>query len=106
MGSLLLTAGEKGKRFILPNARVMVHQPSGGAAGQASDIAIHATEILEIRKRLNNLYGQHTGQPIEKIEQVMERDHFMAAEKALEFGLVDRVLERRSVVGADGVEST
>ncbi|KAI8923547.1 ATP-dependent Clp protease proteolytic subunit [Entophlyctis helioformis] len=95
MGSLLLTAGEPGQRSVLPNARVMIHQPSGGAAGQASDIAIHAKEILDIRERLNRLYVGHTGQNIDVIERCMERDHFMSATQAVAFGLVDRVLEKR-----------
>ncbi|KND00285.1 ATP-dependent Clp protease, proteolytic subunit ClpP [Spizellomyces punctatus DAOM BR117] len=97
MGSLLLAAGEAGQRSILPNGRVMIHQPSGGATGQASDIAIHAKEILEIRARLNQIYHKHTKQPLEWIEKTMERDHFMNAETALKFGLVDRVLEKREV---------
>ncbi|KAI8812701.1 putative ATP-dependent Clp protease proteolytic subunit, mitochondrial-like protein [Cladochytrium replicatum] len=96
MASLLLSAGEPGQRYILPNARVMVHQPSGGAAGQASDIAIHAKEILEVRKRLNMLYVKHTKQELDKIEKAMERDTFMSPEAALEFGLVDRVIEKNS----------
>ncbi|KAJ3164447.1 hypothetical protein HDU88_005324 [Geranomyces variabilis] len=95
MGSLLLAAGEPGQRSILPNGRVMIHQPSGGAAGQASDIAIHAKEILEIRSRLNRLYQHHTKQPLEWIEHTMERDHFMNAEAAVERGLVDKILLKR-----------
>lgn len=95
MGSLLLTAGEKGKRFALPNARVMVHQPSGGFQGQATDIEIHAREILALRARLNNMYVQHTGQPLEVIEQAMERDKFMSATEAKEFGLIDEVVNSR-----------
>ncbi|KAJ3218489.1 Myosin type-2 heavy chain 1 [Dinochytrium kinnereticum] len=95
MGSLLLTAGQAGQRSILPNARVMVHQPSGGASGQASDIAIHAQEILDIRKRINQLYVHHTKQPLDVIEKAMERDTFMSGERALEFGLVDRILTKR-----------
>ncbi|KAJ3345440.1 hypothetical protein HDU91_007354 [Kappamyces sp. JEL0680] len=98
MGSLLLAAGQLGSRIILPHARVMVHQPSGGAAGQASDIAIHAQEILKTRKILNGLYVHHTGQPLDRIESVMERDHFMSAQEALEFGLVDKVIEKRLLV--------
>ncbi|MCR6631750.1 MAG: ATP-dependent Clp endopeptidase proteolytic subunit ClpP [Magnetospirillum sp.] len=97
MGSLLLTAGEKGKRFALPNARVMVHQPSGGFQGQATDIEIHAREILALRARLNNMYVQHTGQPLEVIEQAMERDKFMSATDAKEFGLIDEVVSSRPV---------
>lgn len=95
MGSLLLTAGAKGKRRALPNARVMIHQPSGGASGQATDIAIQAEEILKCRKRLNSLYTKHTGQKIERIEQCMERDMFMSPEEAKEFGLIDEVIEHR-----------
>ncbi|MGE5476720.1 MAG: ATP-dependent Clp endopeptidase proteolytic subunit ClpP [Bacteroidales bacterium] len=102
MGSLLLTAGEKGKRFALPNARVMVHQPSGGFQGQATDIEIHAREILALRARLNNMYVQHTGQPLEVIEQAMERDKFMSATEAKEFGLIDEVVNRRTVKDGEG----
>src|SRR5580658_9299747 len=95
MGSLLLAAGRKDMRFALPNARVMVHQPSGGFQGQASDIMIHAQEILNIRKRLNEIYVKHTGQPIKKIEDALERDQFFTAESARDFGLVDKVIEKR-----------
>lgn len=95
MGSLLLAAGAAGKRFCLPNSRVMVHQPSGGAQGQATDIEIQAREIIKIRARLNEIYRQHTGQPLEVIEQAVERDKFMSAEEAREFGLVDAVVSRR-----------
>ena len=95
MGSLLLTAGRKDMRFALPNARIMVHQPSGGFQGQATDIMIHAQEILNVRKRLNEIYVKHTGQPLKKIEEALERDQFFTAEGAREFGLVDKVLERR-----------
>jgi ATP-dependent Clp protease, protease subunit len=95
MGSLLLTAGHKDMRFALPNARIMVHQPSGGFQGQATDIMIHAQEILNIRKRLNEIYVKHTGQPLKKIEDALERDQFFTAEGAKEFGLVDRVIEKR-----------
>jgi ATP-dependent Clp protease protease subunit len=97
MGSLLLTAGAKGKRFALPNARIMVHQPSGGAQGQASDIEIQAREILTLRKRLNEIYVRHTGQPIEAIERKLERDSYMSAEESRDFGLVDAVVESRPV---------
>ena len=97
MGSLLLTAGAKGKRFALPNARVMVHQPSGGAQGQATDIEIQAREILKLRQRLNEIYVKHTGQPLDLIERKLERDSFMSAEEAKEFGLVDQVVENRPV---------
>jgi ATP-dependent Clp protease protease subunit len=102
MGSLLLTAGAKGKRFALPNARIMVHQPSGGAQGQATDIEIQAREILTLRKRLNEIYVRHTGQPIEAIEQKLERDSFMSAEESRDFGLVDAVVETRPVQETSG----
>lgn len=95
MGSLLLCAGAKGKRFALPNARIMVHQPSGGAQGQATDIEIQAREILNLRKRLNEIYVRHTHQPIEAIERKLERDTYMSAEEARDFGLVDEVVENR-----------
>jgi ATP-dependent Clp protease, protease subunit len=95
MGSLLLTAGHKDMRFALPNARIMVHQPSGGFQGQASDIMIHAQEILNIRKRLNEIYVKHTGQQLKKIEEALERDQFFTADAAKEFGLVDKVIEKR-----------
>jgi ATP-dependent Clp protease, protease subunit len=97
MGSLLLTAGATGKRFALPNARIMVHQPSGGAQGQATDIEIQAREILTLRKRLNEIYVRHTGQPIEAIERKLERDSYMSAEESRDFGLVDAVVESRPV---------
>ncbi len=97
MGSLLLCAGAKGKRYATPNARVMVHQPSGGAQGQASDIEIQAKEILTLRKRLNEIYQRHTGQEIEAIERKLERDTYMSAEEARDFGLVDEVVENRPV---------
>jgi ATP-dependent Clp protease protease subunit len=95
MGSFLLAAGAKGKRYGLPNSRVMIHQPLGGFQGQASDIAIHAKEILTIKEKLNKLLAQHTGQPIEKIERDVDRDNFMSAEDAKAYGLIDAVLERR-----------
>lgn len=95
MGSLLLTAGAKGKRFILPNARVMIHQPSGGFQGQATDMEIHVKEILEIKKRLNQMYVKHTGKTLSVIEKAMERDNFMTAEAAKQFGLVDKVITSR-----------
>jgi ATP-dependent Clp protease protease subunit len=95
MGSLLLAAGAKGKRFALPNARVMVHQPSGGAQGQATDIEIQAREILELRKRLNQIYVYHTGQPLQAIEDKLERDSYMSAEQAKDFGLIDQVVDHR-----------
>ncbi|HEV7123663.1 MAG TPA: ATP-dependent Clp endopeptidase proteolytic subunit ClpP [Rhodanobacter sp.] len=97
MGSFLLMAGAKGKRFALPNARIMIHQPSGGAQGQATDIDIQAREILYIRERLNRLYVEHTGQPLKKIELDMERDRFMNAQDAKTYGLIDEVLEKRAV---------
>ncbi|CAG4902399.1 unnamed protein product [Acidocella sp. C78] len=95
MGSLLLTAGEKGKRFALPNSRVMVHQPSGGAQGQAADIEIQAREILTLRRRLNDIYVTHTGQTLEAIEQALERDRFMSADEAKAFGLIDEVVTKQ-----------
>jgi len=95
MGSLLLAAGAKDLRFALPNARIMVHQPSGGFQGQATDIMLHAQEILNLKKRLNEIYVKHTGQPIKKIEDALERDYFLTAEMAKDFGLVDKVIERR-----------
>ncbi|MFZ4762395.1 MAG: ATP-dependent Clp endopeptidase proteolytic subunit ClpP [Alphaproteobacteria bacterium] len=95
MGSLLLAGGAKGKRFSLPNARIMVHQPSGGAQGQASDIEIQAREIIKLRERLNNIYIKHTGQPLDVIEQAMERDKFMDPHEAKAFGLIDEVVEKR-----------
>jgi len=95
MGSLLLTAGAKGKRFALPNARIMIHQPSGGAQGQATDIEIHAREILAIRARLNDIYVRHTGQPLDVIERAMERDKFLTPTEARDFGLIDEVILNR-----------
>jgi ATP-dependent Clp protease protease subunit len=96
MGSFLLMAGAKGKRFALPNSRIMIHQPSGGAQGQATDIEIQAREILYVRERLNRLYVEHTGQPIEKIELDMERDRFMSPVDAKAYGLIDEVLDKRT----------
>jgi ATP-dependent Clp protease, protease subunit len=95
MGSLLLTAGTKGKRVALPNARIMIHQPSGGAQGQATDIEIQAREILQLRARLNEMYVKHTGQPLEVIAQAVERDKFMSPVEAKEFGLIDEVMGSR-----------
>jgi ATP-dependent Clp protease protease subunit len=95
MGSLLLCAGENGMRFCLPNARVMVHQPSGGFQGQASDILRHAEDIMKIKRRLNEIYVRHTGRDYDTIERTLDRDHFMSAPEAKEFGLVDQVLEKR-----------
>ncbi len=100
MGAFLLSAGAKGKRFCLPNSRVMIHQPSGGFQGQASDIEIHAKEILYLRKRLNNIMATHTGQTLETIERDTERDNFMSAEDALKYGIIDRVLSSRTEVQA------
>jgi ATP-dependent Clp protease protease subunit len=94
MGAFLLTAGTKGKRFALPNARVMIHQPMGGFSGQATEIDIHAREILKIRERLNEIMAKHTGQPLEKISQDTERDYFMSAEEAKRYGLIDEVITR------------
>ena len=95
MGSLLLTAGTAGKRYSLPNSRIMLHQPSGGFQGQATDIEIHAKEILDLRKRLNEIYATHTGQEIKKIEKALERDNFMTPEDAKDFGLLDHVVASR-----------
>ena len=95
MGSLLLTAGAKGKRYSLPNSKIMIHQPSGGFQDQATDIEIHAKEILSTRSRLNEIYVKHTGQKLDKIEKAMERDNFMTPEEALSFGLIDEVVEKR-----------
>ena len=95
MGSLLLCAGTKGKRYALPNARIMVHQPSGGAQGQATDIEIQAKEILKLRERLNEIYVDHTGQPLDVIEDALDRDRFMNPDEALEFGLIDEVVTER-----------
>ena len=94
-GSLLLTAGAKGKRFALPNSQVMIHQPSGGAQGQATDIEIQAREILKTRARLNQIYAFHTGQPLDAIEAKMERDTYLSAEEARDFGLIDEVVDKR-----------
>jgi ATP-dependent Clp protease protease subunit len=102
MGSLLLAAGEKGSRIVLPNARVMLHQPSGGYSGVASDIERHAEEILELKRRLNNIYVKHTGQPYEIIERKLDRDTFLTAEEAVSFGIVDKVFERRAAEDAKG----
>jgi len=95
MGSLLLAAGQKGQRFALPNVRILVHQPKGGFEGQATDIMLHAQEILNLKKRLNEIYMKHTGQPLQKIEDALERDYFMTAEMAKDFGLVDKVIDKR-----------
>ena len=96
MGSFLLAAGKKGKRFSLPNSRIMVHQPSAGFQGQATDIEIHANEVLALKKRLNEIYSKHTGKSVDDIKKALERDNFMTPEVAKEFGLVDEVVENRS----------
>jgi ATP-dependent Clp protease protease subunit len=101
MGSLLLTAGAAGKRYSLPSSRIMIHQPSGGARGQASDIEIQAQEILRLRKFLNNLYVHHTGQKLATIEKAMDRDNFMSAEEAKKFGLIDKVVESNMLPSSD-----
>jgi ATP-dependent Clp protease, protease subunit len=97
MGSLLLTAGEKGMRFALPHASVMVHQPSGGYQGQVTDILIHAKNVENLRRRLNEIYVKHTGRSIKEVEDALERDNFMSAEDAVKFGLVDKVLDKRAL---------
>ncbi len=96
MGSFLLSAGKKGKRFSLPNSRIMVHQPSAGFQGQATDIEIHANEVLALKKRLNEIYSKHTGKTVDEIKTALERDNFMTAESAKSFGLIDEVVEKRS----------
>ena len=96
MGSFLLSAGTKGKRYSLPNSRIMVHQPSAGFQGQATDIEIHANEVLSLKKRLNEIYSKHTGKSVEEVKSALERDNFMTAEIAKEFGLIDEVVEKRS----------
>src|SRR5882762_8164846 len=101
MGSLLLAAGQKDLRFALPNARILLHQPKGGFEGQATDIMLHAQEILNLKKRLHAIYVHHTGQPLKKIEDALERDYFLTAEMAKDFGLVDAVIDKRRVEAAD-----
>jgi len=101
MGSLLLAAGEKGMRFSLPNSRIMVHQPSGGFQGQASDIALHAKEILELKDRLNRIYVEHTGQSLKKVETALDRDNFMTAEEARDWGLIDEIVNHRKAEEAE-----
>ena len=96
MASFLLAAGEKGKRFSLPNSRVMVHQPSAGFTGQATDIEIHAKEVLSLKKRLNEIYSKHTGKSVEEVKAALERDNFMTAENAKSFGLIDKVVDKRT----------
>ncbi|MEZ5539550.1 MAG: ATP-dependent Clp endopeptidase proteolytic subunit ClpP [Pseudomonadales bacterium] len=100
MGAFLLAGGAKGKRYCLPNSRTMIHQPSGGAQGQATDILIHAEEIIKIRQRLNEIMAEHTGQPVETIARETERDNFMSAEQSKAFGLIDEVLDRRVLASA------
>jgi ATP-dependent Clp protease protease subunit len=96
MGSLLLAAGAPGKRFALPNARVMVHQPSGGFQGQASDIALHAKEILELKDRLNKIYVHHTGRKLKEVETALDRDYFMTAEASKKWGIIDEIVQKRA----------
>ena len=95
MGSFLLAAGEKGKRYALPNSRIMVHQPSAGFQGQATDIEIHANEVMSLKKRLNEIYSKHTGKSVEQIKEALERDNFMTPDNAKDFGLIDKVVEKR-----------
>ena len=102
MGSLLLAGGTKGKRYCLPHARIMIHQPSGGFQGQASDIDIHAREVLKLRTRLNEIMARHTGQTVERIERDSDRDNFMDGEAAVEYGLIDTVLEKRAETSTKG----
>ena len=104
MGSLLLAAGEEDMRFCLPNSRVMVHQPSGGFQGQASDIALHAQEILDLKKRLNMIYVKHTKQKIAAVEKALDRDNFMTSEQALEWGIIDKIIDRRESESVDSTE--
>lgn len=103
-GSLLLTAGEKGMRFALPNSRIMLHQPSAGFRGQATDIALHAQEILDTKKRLNEIYAHHTGRDVDEIEKALERDNFMSPEKAKDFGVIDDVVAKRQLPGDEETE--
>ena len=106
MGALLLAGGTKGKRFALPHSRVMVHQPSAGFQGQATDISIHANEVLELKHRLNEIMAKHTAQPVERIEEDLERDRFMSAEAALEYGLIDTVLAVRPEMPSAGEDDS
>ena len=102
MGALLLAAGTAGKRYALPNSRIMIHQPLGGMSGQASDIEIHAKEILDLRRRLNGIYEKHSGKTIKQIEKIMDRDTFMTADDAKAFGLIDEVVEKRPAPKTEG----
>jgi ATP-dependent Clp protease protease subunit len=104
MGSLLLTAGETGMRFALPNARILLHQPSGGFQGQASDIERHAEDIIKMKRRLNEIYVKHTGKDYSTIEKTLDRDYFLTAQESMEFGLIDKVLTTRDAL--DGIEKT
>ena len=104
MGALLLAGGTKGKRFALPHSRIMVHQPSAGYQGQATDISIHAEEVLELKRRLNKIMAKHTGQSIENIERDLERDNFMSAESAVEYGLIDTVLAQRTEISSKSAD--
>ena len=104
MGSLLLAAGEQGMRFCLPNSRVMVHQPSGGFQGQASDIALHAQEILDLKKRLNMIYVKHTNQKISAVEKALDRDNFMTPEQSLEWGIIDKIIDQREKDSSEKAE--
>ena len=104
MGSLLLAAGEQGMRFCLPNSRVMVHQPSGGFQGQASDIALHAQEILDLKKRLNMIYVKHTNQKISSVEKALDRDNFMTPEQSLDWGIIDKIIDRREIDPSEKAE--
>ena len=104
MGSLLLASGEQGMRFCLPNSRVMVHQPSGGFQGQASDIALHAQEILDLKKRLNMIYVKHTNQKISSVEKALDRDNFMTPEQSLDWGIIDKIIDRRETDPSDKAE--
>ena len=104
MGYLLLAAGEQGMRFCLPNSRVMVHQPSGGFQGQASDIALHAQEILDLKKRLNMIYVKHTNQKISSVEKALDRDNFMTPEQSLDWGIIDKIIDRRETDSSDNAD--
>ena len=104
MGSLLLAAGEQGMRLCLPNSRVMVHQPSGGFQGQASDIALHAQEILDLKKRLNMIYVKHTNQKISSVEKALDRDNFMTPEQSLDWGIIDKIIDRREIDTSEKAE--